>query len=259
MATILFSDVVFGPVKSRRLGNSLGMNLLPVDGKLCSFDCIYCECGLNAGNRGKASLPSREQVYEFLKEKLIHLQEAGKTLDSITFAGNGEPTMHPDFDKIIDDTIVLRDRYFPDTRISVLSNATMLHRENVFNALNKVDNNILKLDSVLNEKIQLIDQPNIPSYNVEALIKQLKLFNGNLIIQTMFLRGIYRNCVVDNTGEEDVAALIKVLQEVCPKQVMIYTLARNTPVDTLKKIPLEELNRIADKMRASGLIILVSE
>ena len=187
MSTILFNEIVFGPIISRRLGISLGMNLLPYDGKLCSFDCIYCECGYNKDFKTKTKLPTRENVKAALDDKLSKMKANDDKLDVITFAGNGEPTIHPQFAEIIDDTIELRDRYYPNTKISVLTNAMHLDKEKVFEALKKIENNILKLDSAFIETIKIMDQPNAPFYSVEKQIAHFKRFEGDFILQTMFL------------------------------------------------------------------------
>ena len=255
---MLFHEIVFGPVKSRRLGVSLGINLLPTFGKICTFDCIYCECGYNVDGRTKQSLPKRKAVAQALEVKLQELKDTGITPDVITFSGNGEPTLHPEFEGIIDDTVELRNNYFPQAKISVLSNSTMIDKENVFRALNKVDNNILKLDSAFEQKTKLIDQPVQSSFSVVKLIENLKRFNGNLIIQTIFLKGVHRGQIVDNTGEEEVNTWIEVLKEINPKQVMIYTIDRATPEKNLQKVSLEELNIIAGKIKAAGFDVSVS-
>ena len=240
MSTILFDKIVFGPIHSRRLGVSLGMNLLPTDGKLCSFNCIYCECGLNEN------------------QKLSSMKAEGIAPDVITFAGNGEPTIHPEFGGIIDDTVAIRDRFFPDAKIAVLSNSTMLHKEEVFQALNKIEDNILKLDSVLDSRIRQIDVPNSPAFNFESLLKQLCRFNGNLIIQTMFLKGEVNGKSVNNMTEEEIAGWISALKQIRPKQVMIYTIDRETPVKALKKATKEELDAIAERARKEGFDVTVS-
>ena len=258
MSTILFDKIIFGPIKSRRLGISLGVNLLPADGKLCSFNCIYCECGLNEERRTQSKLPSRCEVREALEQKLVAMKAEGITPDVITFAGNGEPTMHPEFDGIIDDTIEIRNRIFPGTRIAVLSNSTMLHKESVCNALNKIDDNILKLDSVLDSRIQQVNVPNSPSFSFSELLKQLVRFNGNLIIQTMFLKGEIDGKSVDNTTDEEVSGWLGALKQIHPKKVMIYTIDRETPVKGLKKVPKDELEAIADRVRAEGFEVTVS-
>lgn len=258
MSTILFDKIVFGPIHSRRLGVSLGMNLLPVDGKLCSFDCIYCECGLNGERRTRTKLPVREEVKNALEEKLLAMQKEGIAPDVITFAGNGEPTMHPEFGGIIEDTIATRNRYFPNAKIAVLSNSTMLHKEGVFRALNKIEDNILKLDSVLDSRIQQLNVPNSPAFTFERLLEQLCRFSGNLIIQTMFLRGEIDGKSVDNTTEEEIKGWIDALKKIKPKQVMVYTIDRETPLKELKKVSKEALDAIADRARKEGFDVTVS-
>lgn len=258
MSTILFDKIVFGPVHSRRLGVSLGMNLLPVDGKLCSFDCIYCECGLNGQHRPHTQLPAREEVKAALEEKLSAMQAEGVAPDVITFAGNGEPTMHPAFEGIIEDTIATRNRFFPNAKIAVLSNSTMLHKESVFRALNKVEDNILKLDSVLDSRIRQLNAPNSPAFTFDKLLEQLCRFQGNLIIQTMFLQGEVNGESVNNTTEEEITGWLEALKKIKPKQVMIYTIDRETPLKGLKKIPGEILDAIADRARKEGFGVTVS-
>lgn len=248
---ILFDQIIFGPVKSRRLGVSLGVNLLPVDAKICSFDCIYCECGFNTTMK-ESPLPTREQVYESLELKLQQMVAAGELPDVITFAGNGEPTLHAQFEGIIDDTIALRDKYCPNSKVSVLSNSTRTHKPSIFAALKKVDMNIMKLDSAFDETVRRLDRPVGKTFTVRWLIEQLKKFEGNLIIQTMFLRGVVDGEVLDNTTDREVEAWIEALKEVNPRQVMIYTIDRETPTLGLQKISLEELESIADKARAAG-------
>ena len=255
---MLFHEIVFGPIKSRRLGVSLGINLLPSSGKMCTFDCIYCECGYNADARTQQGFPPRETVVQTLETKLQELKANGITPDVFTFSGNGEPTLHPEFEEIIDDTIKLRDKYFSEAKISVLSNATMLHKASVFRALNKVDNNILKLDLADEKKVRLIDQPLQASFSIAKVIENLKRFKGNLIIQTIFLKGVHAGQIVDNTGEEEISAWIDVLKEIQPKQVMIYTIDRATPEKSLQKIPLAELNIIAEKLKKAGFKVSVS-
>ena len=242
--TILFNSPIFGPVHSRRLGVSLGINLMPADGKICSFDCIYCECGLNGDHHTKSKRPTREEVCEGLTKVLRERHEKGEPLDVITFAGNGEPTGHPDFASIIDDTIAARDKYFPSAKVSVLSNATMLHKPDIFEALKKVDNNIQKLDTVDMAYITKVDRPCSPSYDVRKVIKQLKAYDGKVIIQTIFMRGEG----VDNTGEEYVAPWIEAVKEIAPEQVMIYTIDRETPTKGLKKAEPAVLDQICERI-----------
>ncbi|MCC8199396.1 MAG: radical SAM protein [Tannerellaceae bacterium] len=258
MATILFDEIIFGPIKSRRLGISLGINLLPTDGKLCSFNCIYCECGLNEERRTASKLPTRKEVKSALENKLKSMKTEGIVPDVMTYAGNGEPTLHPEFAGIVEDTILLRDMYFPEARIAVLSNSTTLHKENIFQALKKVDDNIMKLDSILDIRIRQIDVPNSSSFNFDRLLTNLVRFEGNVIIQTMFLKGIYKGQNIDNTTEEEITGWIEALKKINPRKVMIYTIDRETPVKGLKKVLPEELEKIADKVRAEGFNVQVS-
>jgi len=254
---ILFDQIIFGPVKSRRLGLSLGVNLLPVDAKICSFDCIYCECGFNTTMK-ESPLPTREQVFVTLEAKLQQLISAHELPDVITFAGNGEPTLHPHFESIIDDTIALRDRYCPGAKVSVLSNSTRVHKPNIFNALLQVDNNILKFDSAFDNTVQRLDRPVGKQFTVKWQIEQLKKFEGNLIIQTMFLRGKLADGIIDNTTDEEVDAWLEALREINPKQVMIYSIDRETPTTGLKKISPEALEQIAIKTRAAGFDVSIA-
>lgn len=251
--TSLYHDIIFGPVRSRRLGLSLGVNLLPCESKLCSFDCIYCECGWNADHPSLRRFNDRADVARLLGDTLRRMAAAGTPPDVITFAGNGEPTLHPEFGAIIDDTIALRDAICPAARVSVLSNATQLHRGEVVEALKKVDNNILKLDSAFDETVRLIDNPQSPSYSVRRTVEGMKRFGGRLIVQTLFLRGECRGRRVDNTTEEEVSAWLRLIDEIRPEKVMAYSLDRDTPCPTLEKVPLDELRRIAARVEALGI------
>ena len=250
--TALYNDIIFGPIRSRRLGLSLGVNLLPVESKLCSFDCIYCECGWNDEHPGRRRFNSREDVRNMLREVLGRMVGEGTPPDVITFAGNGEPTMHPDFEGVIDDTIALRDELCPAARVSVLSNATQIHREDVRRALQRVDNNILKLDSAFDSTVQLVNKPQ-GAYTVERTVELLKLFEGRLILQTMFLRGEYEGQLLDNTREEEVAAWLRLVEKIAPRQVMVYSLDRDTPCKTLEKVSHEDLLAIAARVEALGI------
>ncbi len=258
MATFLFDKIIFGPVKSRRLGVSLGINLLPTNIKVCSFDCIYCECGLTPKKYDtKVELPSREQVKTHLEEKLREMVAENNPPDVITFAGNGEPTLHPNFAKIIEDTLILRNKITPKARIAVLSNATMLHKKSVFDALLKIEDNIQKLDSAFESTINLLDCPN-GNFQLDKVVGQLVKFKGKVIIQTMFIRGEYKNQTIDNTTDQEIKDWLELLKKINPEQVMIYTIARDTPIDTLQKVPLNELNHISDLVKNIGLKIQVS-
>lgn len=250
--TSLYDNIIFGPVRSRRLGISLGVNLLPIESKLCSFDCIYCECGWNADHIGRRRFNSREDVRNMLSDTLDRMAAEGALPDVITFAGNGEPTMHPDFEAIIDDTLALRDAKAPSAKVSVLSNATQIHREDVRRALMRVDNNILKLDSAFVATVELINKP-CGNYSVARQVELMKLFDGNFILQTMFLRGEYNGQVVDNTTEQEVAAWIEIVKELRPSRVMVYSLDRDTPCQTLEKVEREQLQQIARRVEALGI------
>lgn len=251
--TSLYHDIIYGPVHSRRLGLSLGVNLLPTESKLCSFDCIYCECGWNAEHPGGRRFNAREEVRTHLETALQRMAEAATPPDVITFAGNGEPTLHPDFEGVIDDTLTLRDRYCPAAKVSVLSNATQIHREEVRRALLRVDNNILKLDSAFDDTVRRIDHPQNPAYAVRDIVERMKLFEGRMILQTMFLRGECDGQRIDNTTEEEVAAWLRLVGEIRPRQVMVYSLDRDTPCPTLEKVPREELQQIAARVEALGI------
>ena len=261
MSTIIYPSPIFGPVHSRRLGISLGINLLPPDGKICSFNCIYCECGFNEDHRPTLPMPTREEVAIKLEEKLRQMVAEGQLPDVLTFAGNGEPTCHPHFAEIIDDTIRLRNQYCPKAKVSVLSNATMIHRQTVHDALMRVDNNILKLDTIDPIYINKVDRPNGP-YDVNAIIERLKAFHGHVIIQTMFMRGTTKWSMVngqwsmgsvDNTGEEYVAPWLEAVKAIKPQQVMIYTIDRETPAQGLLKATHEQLDAIRDRVIAAGI------
>lgn len=252
MSTIIYPSPIFGPVHSRRLGVSLGINLLPADGKVCSFDCIYCECGFNADHRPTMKMPTREQVAEALEERLKDMSVNGPAPDVLTFAGNGEPTCHPQFAEIIGDTIQLRDKYFPKAKISVLTNSTFIHRPAVHEALLRVDNNILKLDTINTNYISAIDRP-VGSYDVNNVIERMKAFNGHAIIQTMFMKGEYMGKSVDNTGEEYVAPWLETVKAIAPQSVMIYTIDRETPASGLLKASPAELDAIRDRVIAAGI------
>jgi wyosine [tRNA(Phe)-imidazoG37] synthetase (radical SAM superfamily) len=256
MATFLFDKIIFGPVRSRRLGASLGVNLLPTNSKVCSFDCIYCECGWTKSSKSDR-LPSRNEVKEKMRFRLNEMKANGEELDVITFAGNGEPTLHPDFAEIIDDTIELRNTVFPKARIAVLSNSTLLNKTQVVDALLKVDQNILKLDSGFDSTLQLLNQPHLP-IKVDDIVRNLEQFNGNFILQTMFVRGMYKGGTVDNTTDEELESWLKIVKRLSPKEVMIYTIARDTPIDTLKKVPVNDLENIAERVRALGIPVQVS-
>ncbi len=252
--TVLFHSTIFGPIHSRRLGVSLGVNLTPDDGKVCSFDCLYCEAGFNSQGAGTTGLPPRKKVAADLEKKLKEMSEAGDPLDVITFSGNGEPTLHPDFEGVIDDTIALRDKYYPEAKVSVLTNSTRLGKESVCRALERVDNNILKLDSAVESTMRLLDRPVNPAFTVAGVKEHLRQFAGTGIIQTMFTRGEHDGQRVDNTTDAEVEALIEAYRQIRPAEVMIYSIDRQTPEQSLEKVPHAELESIAARITAATSI-----
>ena len=268
MQTVLFHDTIFGPIHSRRLGTSLGVNLTPNDGKVCTFDCLYCEAGFNAQGTGTTGLAPREVVSERLRAKLRDMHDKGENLDVITFSGNGEPTIHPDFAGIIDDTIKARDEFFPKVKISVLTNSTQLHRPDVVKALMKVDNNILKLDSAIESTMRALDRPTSRAFTVAKVVPQLAAFadefekegrKSNVIIQTMFTRGSHDGKPLDNTVPGEVDALIEAYKRIRPESIMVYSIDRQTPEHSLQKVPREELEAIAARITAeTGIPVSVA-
>ena len=254
----LFPSPVFGPVHSRRLGVSLGVNLLPADGKVCSFDCIYCECGYNQERRSHQRFPSRKDVREALRAKLVEMTDEGVLPDVLTFAGNGEPTLHPEFLGVIQDTVGLRDQFCPEARITVLSNAAEVLRQDVFDALLLVDNNCLKLDTVSQEYIRRVDRPVSAHYDVQRVIERMKDFQGHCIVQTLFLEGTHEGHDVANTGDEYVNPWLDALREIKPQEVMVYTIDRQTPSPLLQKATPESLDAIARRVRDLGIACQVS-
>lgn len=257
MSGFLFDELIFGPVYSRRLGVSLGINLLPTDNKYCNFNCIYCECGWTNNEKGsKIVLPKRDNFKERLEERLKSLQGTVNEPDAITFAGNGEPTIHPKFAEIIDDTIEARDKYSPEAAISILSNASMLHKPKVVEALKKVDKNILKLDSAIPETFERINQAK-SGITLDKIIEGLLTFDGKLIIQTLLFRGEYNGNFIDNTTEKEVKAYIEIVKKINPEYVMLYPIDRGTPAKNLEKLPKEELEIVAAKLKEVGIKVEV--
>ena len=266
MSTVIYPSPIFGPIHSRRLGISLGINLQPADGKVCTFDCIYCECGFNKDRRPTLPRPSRQLVAQKLEEQLQKMVAEGQLPDVLTFAGNGEPTAHPHFAEIIDDTIRLRNQYCPHAKVCVLSNSTMIHRPEVHDALMKVDDNILKLDTVDPAYINKVDRPT-GAYDVNDIIEGMKTFEGHIIIQTMFMRGAMQRTdgngqvtteSVDNTGEEFVGPWLEAVKAIRPQQVMVYTIDRETPAQGLEKASREQLDAIRDRVIAAGIACTAS-
>lgn len=253
MATFLFNDIIFGPIISRRLGSSLGINLLPKECKFCNFDCIYCECGWTPELKNAAiDIPSKEVVTKALEIELEKLSKQNQQPDVITFAGNGEPTLHPDFADIVISTIEIRNRLSPFSKVAVLSNATMLHKKEVYNALSLVDENIQKLDAAENHLTNMINKP-LGFFNLNSIIHNLKKFNGNVIIQSLFLKAVINNEEVDNTAERHLEIWLNALEEIKPGKVLLYTYSRDTPHKKLWKTDNGKLQEIANKVKSLGI------
>lgn len=255
MQTVMYTDTIFGPIHSRRLGTSLGVNLSPRDGKICSFDCLYCEAGLNEQGKGTTGMPSQQEVSRKLEKKLMEMLKSGQTLDTITFSGNGEPTIHPQFENIIKETIALRDKYFPKAKVSVLTNSTNLASQATMQALREVDNPILKIDSAIDETVRKLDRPVNENFEIKKIIENIAKIGPKAIIQTMFTK----NESVDNTTEREIDALIEAYKTINPGKIMIYSLDRPTPDKTLKKISADRLAEIADKIfKTTGIEVMVA-
>ncbi len=249
---MLREETVFGPIFSRRLGSSLGINLLPEKGKICNFDCIYCECGWNRDGRDDSLLPSAEKVSNDLERKLIDLQNTGTPVDSITFSGDGEPTLNPEFPQIIDDTLRLRNQYYPMAKVSVLSNATRVHLPEVFKALCRVDNPIMKIDAPTNELVAKINNP-APGYDVQRVIESLKLFKGDFVLQTCMLR----SPDFDSSRPEVVGPMMDIVRLLKPREWMVYTIDRPTPMQGLQKFSPNEMKALVQPVIDEGFKVQI--
>ncbi len=247
-----FDEIVFGPIFSRRLGSSLGVNLLPSKGKLCNFDCVYCECGWNKDGKGDGRFPRLPEIEKALEEKMSRTAAEGTGVDSITFSGNGEPTMHPDFPEVIDVTLRLRNRYFPDAKVSVLSNATLIGRKSVADALMKVDNPILKIDASSDELVRRINKP-VGSYSLAEVVENLMKFDGRFVLQTMFLR----SPEFDTASAEALDAWMDIVRKVKPREIMVYTIDRETPDRSLGKYTVEEMTEMVQPLIDEGYRIQI--
>ena len=245
-------EVVFGPIRSRRLGSSLGINLLPVNGKICTFDCIYCECGWNKDGLGDTKLPSAAEVRNALETKLKQCQEENVPIDSITFSGDGEPTINPEFPQIIDDTIRLRNQYYPNSKITVLSNSTRVHVPEVFNALRKLDNPTMKIDAPTNELAEKINHP-APGYDINRVVEALKQFKGDFILQTMFLR----SKDFDSSSPEVLNGWMDIVRTLKPREIMVYTIDRPTPEEGLQKFTVDEMRVLVRPLIEKGFVIQI--
>ena len=247
-----FDDIVFGPIFSRRLGSSLGVNVLPTVGKLCNFDCVYCECGWNRDGKSDGRFPRLAEVEAALEEKMSRAAAEGVAVDSITFSGNGEPTMNPDFPEIVDATLRLRDRYFPDAKVSVLSNAFLAGRQAVAEALMKVDNPILKIDASSDELVQKMNRP-VGTYRLADIVGALKRFDGRFILQTMFLK----SPDFDTAAPDALEAWMDIVRELRPREIMVYTIDRETPDKSLGKYTVEEMTAFVQPLLNEGFKIQI--
>lgn len=247
---MLREDTVFGPIRSRRLGSSLGINLLPTKGKICNFDCIYCECGWNKDGRDDSVLPTAAQVRSALEDKLTALLLEGTPVDSITFSGDGEPTLNPDFPAIVEDTLRLRDCFFPQAKVSVLSNATMVHKDDVFEALRKVDNPVMKIDAPDDRYAALINRP-APGYSVARTVEALKRFRGDFILQTMFLKAPG----FDSGDPEVLNAWMDIVRTLRPRQIQVYTIDRPTPMEGIGRYSVDEMRSLTAPLLSEGFDI----
>ena len=245
-----FEDIVFGPIRSRRLGSSLGVNILPAHGKMCNFDCVYCECGWNKDGISDKRFPTAAEVRLALEEKMINLHSEGVAVDSITFSGNGEPTLNPDFSAIVDSTLQLRDKYYPSAKVSVLSNATMLGRRDVYDSLKKIDNPILKIDAASDMLISKINRPQ-GAYELAKVVDAMKQFDGNFVLQTMFLRSPDFDLTETLEQWRELVRLIK------PREIMVYTIDRETPDKSLGKYTVEEMTEFVAPLLDEGFVIQV--
>ncbi len=255
---MLFENTIIGPIHSRRLGNSLGINLLPLKRKFCTYDCIYCECGWNEETiENKIELPSYEDVRNQLKKRIDELKAEGTVVDSFTFAGNGEPTLHPDFPKVVDLVVEIRNKYYPNAVITLLTNATQLSRPEIYNALLKLDNPVLKLDAGMAAMRNSINKPTAEKYSFDELVNNLILFGNRGIIQTLLLRGSNDGKIISNVSNEDFGEYIELLKKIRPKYVMLYAIDRATPEKDLEKLSVDELEIYAQKIRNEGIDVKV--
>lgn len=258
MSTFLYNKIINGPIISRRLGISLGINLLPLENKHCNYNCIYCECGWTPAKRTKLKMFDAEQVVNELEIKLQSLKIENKIPDSITFSGNGEPTLHKEFPKIIYKTLDLRQKYAPKARVAVLTNGTLATKPSIFKALNSIDDCIIKLDGGTEEMIRMIDKP-LGTFNLEKYITELQTFKSQLIIQTIFLSGSINGVPFDNSSDSEVDKWLQLLLKIQPRKVMLYALDRESPLKTLQKIPKKKLFAIAQKVEEMGIETVVAE
>lgn len=249
---MLFTSLVFGPIISRRFGHSLGINLLPADQKVCNFNCVYCECGFSEVKTKKIVYPSLEDVKQGLNEFLEQIKVKPVHVDAITFAGNGEPMLNPHFSEIVDYVVEFRNQHFPNVQLVLLSNGYLIKKKGMFEATLKFDKRVIKLDAGSNIKFQLIDQP-FKDITLNEHTDLLCRYKGNLIVQTMFVGGTYNGISVDNTTSEEIENWLERLNKIRPEAVMLYSLDRVAPTNTLIQISKEKMLEIAALVEKLGI------
>lgn len=242
----LLPEYVFGPVDSRRYGKSLGVNPFPLGEKICSFNCPYCECGWTnkhwVGKHDEILWPEVDGLLHEIDDRLVRARDQGERIDAITFAGNGEPTLYPEFKALIDGTIELRTKWVPEARVIVLTNASELHRPEIREALLRADETCIKLDAISPKAVRAINKPH-PSLSMENLINQMLTFPSP-VIQTMFIHG-----PADNTGEKEIALWIDTLKRIRPARIDLYSIDRAAPDPRVTRVSAETLQTIADRVR----------
>lgn len=256
MSTILFDEMIFGPVESRRFGISLGINLLSSDIKVCNFDCIYCECGYSHYDLQIANKFTSETV---LLDELNHQFKAGKyeALDAITYAGNGEPTLHPHFDSIARSIKLLRDKYHPNVKIVLLTNGSTLSSKRFKNAAPWIDEICIKLDAGNQEFFDTINHP-LGKFTLSQLVESIKSLEIPITIQSIFFRGMVNGNQFDNSDPKHVNAWLELIREIRPELVMIYSISRDTALESLEAISKIKLDNIAAKVHKLDINTLVS-
>ena len=239
--------ITYGPVQSRRLGLSLGINLLPTEYKLCSFNCLYCQYGWTKkvtfapGERLK-DLPSVDAVAAALETALAELSRDHRTMDAISICGNGEPTLYPALAEVIVKVKRIRDRYQPRARVAILSNSSTVGDHAVRAALDLLDVKIMKFDAGSEEMFRQLNHPAAPVYmgEIVAGLKALK----KIFLQSCFVQGR-----VTNADPDSVAMWIDKVREIHPLSVQVYTLDREPADKRIEKVSRTTLAWIADAVR----------
>ncbi len=252
MATFLFEEAVFGPIKSRRLGNSIGINLLSTTEKICNYDCIYCECGWTNKTHRKEKFVQTDVLFQELEGRLRELKQNKKEVNYITYAGNGEPTLHPNFLLITKIIFALRNQYFPNSKIALLSNGSTLNKKDTLTSFEFIDDCILKIDAGSQELYQLINCANV-NLQLDDLCTKMETINEKIIVQTMFLKGSHNQVDFDNTIEPEIGKWMSRIAKIKPRYVQLYSIARDTPAKNLKAISKDKLKNIAISLAEIGI------